>query len=59
MRRLLAAGQVTAGVYKTAVVPGTESMTGFMFRFRLFKPQKKAVDKAGKIHLQTFAFLNG
>src|SRR3954451_12241538 len=52
-------GQVTAGVYKTAGVPGTESMKGFMFRFHLFKPDKKGTKVDGKhvFHLQTFAFL--
>jgi hypothetical protein len=52
-------GQVTAGVYKTAVVPGTEAMKGYMFRFHLFKPEKKATKVDGKhsFHLQTFAFL--
>src|SRR3954447_15863831 len=52
-------GQVTAGVYKTAVVPGTEAMKGHMFRFPLFKPEKKATKLDGRhaYHLQSFAFL--
>src|SRR3954447_4811527 len=51
-------GQVTAGVYRTAVVPGTEAMKGYMYRFHLFKPDRQGHKLSGRTyHFQRFAFL--
>lgn len=49
-------GRITAGLYTTQAVPGTEALGGFMYRLNLFKP-KPTVIQGRRITLQSFAFL--
>src|SRR4051795_7889698 len=47
---------VTPGAYKTAPIPGAESLRGFLYRFHLFSYERVLRAKGHKYYLQSEAF---